>query len=89
MLLAHQAFLRKKGGAMKPTRARDQGILPIDSLKKLQDIRGSDYLDVNLDQRLDWDSLRARIKQEACAIQCPGDRADCHDSQYHRRLTVH
>ena len=40
----------------------DQGILPIDSLKKLQDIRGSDYLDVNLDQRLDWDSLRARIK---------------------------
>ena len=40
----------------------DQGILPIDSLKKLQEIRGSDYLDVNLDQRLDWDSLRARIK---------------------------
>ena len=30
----------------------DQGILPIDSLKKLQDIRGSDYLDVNLEPRL-------------------------------------
>ena len=41
----------------------DQGILPIDSLKKLQEVRGCDYLDVNLDQRLDWDSLRARIKQ--------------------------
>jgi len=41
----------------------DQGILPIDSLKKLQEVRGSDYLDVNFEQRLDWDSLRARIKQ--------------------------
>ena len=41
----------------------DQGILPIDSLKKLQEVRGCDYLDVNFDQRLDWDSLRARIKQ--------------------------
>ena len=41
----------------------DQGILPIDSLKKLQEVRGNDYLDVNFEQRLDWDSLRARIKQ--------------------------
>lgn len=41
----------------------DQGILPIDSLKQLQEVRGSDYLDVNFEQRLDWDSLRARIKQ--------------------------
>ncbi len=41
----------------------DQGILPIDSLKKLQEVRGSDYLDVNFEQRLDWDSLRTRIKQ--------------------------
>ncbi|MFL2837648.1 MAG: ribonucleoside-diphosphate reductase subunit alpha [Pseudohongiellaceae bacterium] len=41
----------------------DQGILPIDSLKKLQEVRGCDYLDVNFEQRLDWDSLRARIKQ--------------------------
>ena len=40
----------------------DQGILPIDSLKKLLEIRGSDYLDANLDQRLDWESLRASIK---------------------------
>ncbi|HAO89020.1 MAG TPA: ribonucleoside-diphosphate reductase subunit alpha [Gammaproteobacteria bacterium] len=41
----------------------DQGTLPIDSLKKLQEVRGCDYLDVNFEQRLDWDSLRARIKQ--------------------------
>lgn len=41
----------------------DQGILPIDSLKLLQKERGEDFLDVNMEQRLDWDSLRARIKQ--------------------------
>ena len=39
----------------------DQGILPIDSLKKLKEIRGEDYLDVNMDQHLDWQSLRERI----------------------------
>ncbi|MEX0965467.1 MAG: ribonucleoside-diphosphate reductase subunit alpha [Pseudohongiellaceae bacterium] len=41
----------------------DQGILPIDSLKLLREERGEEYLDVNMEQRLDWDSLRARIKQ--------------------------
>lgn len=41
----------------------DQGILPIDSLKLLQEERGADYLDVNMEQRLDWDSLRGRIQQ--------------------------
>ncbi len=41
----------------------DQGILPIDSLMKLKEVRGENYLDVNMDQRLDWDSLRKRIKQ--------------------------
>ena len=40
----------------------DQGILPIDSLKKLEEIRGKDYLDVNMEQRLDWQGLRGRIK---------------------------
>ena len=40
----------------------DQGILPIDSLKKLEEIRGKDYLDVNMEQRLDWQGLRERIK---------------------------
>ncbi|MCG8413994.1 MAG: ribonucleoside-diphosphate reductase subunit alpha [Pseudomonadales bacterium] len=41
----------------------DQGILPIDSLQKLKEARGEDYFDVNMDQRLDWASLRERIKQ--------------------------
>ena len=40
----------------------DQGILPIDSLKKLEEIRGKDYLDVNMEQHLDWQGLRERIK---------------------------
>ena len=40
----------------------DQGILPIDSLKRLEEIRGKDYLDVNMEQRLDWQSLREHIK---------------------------
>jgi ribonucleoside-diphosphate reductase alpha chain len=42
----------------------DQGILPIDSLKLLQQERGKDYLDVNLEQRLDWASLRQRIQEK-------------------------
>ncbi|MEX2469030.1 MAG: ribonucleoside-diphosphate reductase subunit alpha [Pseudohongiellaceae bacterium] len=41
----------------------DQGKLPIDSLRMLAEVRGPDYLDVNMDQRLDWDSLRTRIQQ--------------------------
>jgi ribonucleoside-diphosphate reductase alpha chain len=40
-----------------------KGILPIDSLKLLQSERGEDYLDVNLEQRLDWDGLRTRIAE--------------------------
>ena len=42
----------------------DQGILPIDSLKLLYEARGVDFLDVNMDQRLDWDSLRAKISKD-------------------------
>lgn len=41
----------------------DQGILPIDSLKLLKEARGDDYLDVNMEQRLDWASLRSRIQE--------------------------
>ena len=41
----------------------DQGILPIDSLKMLQDERGEEFLQANMEQRLDWDSLRTRIKE--------------------------
>jgi ribonucleoside-diphosphate reductase alpha chain len=39
-----------------------QGILPIDSLERLQNERGKEYLDVNLDMRFDWDDLRTRVK---------------------------
>ncbi len=41
----------------------DQGILPIDSLKMLQAARGDSYLDVDMTQTLDWDSLRQRVQQ--------------------------
>src|SRR5690554_982871 len=41
----------------------DQGILPIDSLKMLQQVRGEQYLEVDQSQTLDWDSLRQRIGQ--------------------------
>ncbi|MBT5483837.1 MAG: ribonucleoside-diphosphate reductase subunit alpha, partial [Gammaproteobacteria bacterium] len=40
-----------------------QGILPIDSLKKLQDERGEQYLEVDFSSTLDWDGMRARVKQ--------------------------
>ena len=37
-----------------------QGILPIDSMRRLAEERG-DYLQVNLEQTLDWDTLRQRV----------------------------
>jgi len=40
----------------------DQGILPIDSLKLLEEERGSDYLEINTEQRLDWDGVRERMR---------------------------
>ena len=39
-----------------------QGILPIDSLRNFKEIRGK-YLDVNMSQNLDWDTLREKIKK--------------------------
>ena len=38
-----------------------QGVLPIDSLARLQQERG-DFLDVDTSQTLDWDALRERVK---------------------------
>ena len=38
-----------------------QGILPIDSIKHLQEQRGG-YLDVDTSQTLDWDKLRTRVQ---------------------------
>lgn len=40
----------------------DQGILPVDSIKKLADARGK-YLEQNTDTTMDWDILRKRIKK--------------------------
>jgi ribonucleoside-diphosphate reductase alpha chain len=41
-----------------------QGILPIDSLKKLQVERGEEYTQVDFSTTLDWDSMRDRVKQK-------------------------
>ena len=40
----------------------DQGILPIDSIEKLQQYRGK-YLTQNTDRTLDWDTLRKKVKK--------------------------
>ncbi len=40
----------------------DRGILPQDSLRLLRDERGG-YVDVDMSATMDWDALRARIKQ--------------------------
>ena len=39
-----------------------QGILPIDSLKRLGDQRGPDYLQVDMSTTLDWKKLRASVR---------------------------
>jgi ribonucleoside-diphosphate reductase alpha chain len=39
-----------------------KGVLPIDSLKKLVNHRGADYIEVDESQTLDWDSLRDTVK---------------------------
>ncbi|MEH6558480.1 MAG: ribonucleoside-diphosphate reductase subunit alpha [Oceanicoccus sp.] len=41
-----------------------QGILPIDSVKKLVAERGSEYIDVDQSQTLDWNSLRAQVQEK-------------------------
>ena len=39
----------------------DQGILPIDSLKKLQQERGTQYIETDFSTTLDWNTLRDKI----------------------------
>ena len=39
-----------------------RGILPIDSLKMLQQERGADYLSVDMSAKLDWSALRAKVQ---------------------------
>jgi ribonucleoside-diphosphate reductase alpha chain len=39
-----------------------KGVLPIDSIKLLEENRGAKYIEVDHSQTMDWDSLRERIK---------------------------
>ena len=39
-----------------------QGVLPIDSLQRLQDRRGKDHLQVDLSTTLNWEKLRNRVR---------------------------
>jgi ribonucleoside-diphosphate reductase alpha chain len=39
-----------------------RGILPIDSLKLLQQERGEQYLEVDMSAKLDWSALRAKVQ---------------------------
>ena len=41
-----------------------QGILPIDSLQKLIDERGADYIEIDQSTTLDWDTLRQQVKDK-------------------------
>ena len=40
----------------------DQGIFPIDSIELLAEQRGKDFIDQNTDTTLDWEALRAAVK---------------------------
>lgn len=39
-----------------------QGILPIDSIQKLVEERGSDFIEVDTSSTMDWDTLRERVQ---------------------------
>jgi ribonucleoside-diphosphate reductase alpha chain len=56
--------LAKERGAYAsyPGSLWSRGILPIDSLQLLRKERGDAYLDVNMDTRLDWPKLRAKVQ---------------------------
>lgn len=41
-----------------------QGILPIDSLKNLEQQRGEQYCTLNYEQRLDWSNLRQQVQRD-------------------------
>jgi ribonucleoside-diphosphate reductase alpha chain len=42
----------------------DKGIMPLDSLKMLQEARGAEYLQVDTSSTLDWVALRQRVQQK-------------------------
>ena len=41
-----------------------QGVLPIDSLKRLRDERSGEYLDADFGTTLEWDKLRDRVRMQ-------------------------
>ena len=41
-----------------------QGILPIDSIEKLKQERGADYIEVDTSTTLDWDRIRAKVASQ-------------------------
>lgn len=57
-------YLAEERGAYESYKGSlwDRGILPIDSLKMLSEERGAEFLDVNMNETMDWTSLRERIK---------------------------
>ena len=46
----------------------DQGIFPIDSIELLAEQRGKDFIDQNTDTTLDWEALRAVVKDTGCLL---------------------
>jgi ribonucleoside-diphosphate reductase alpha chain len=66
-----------------------QGILPIDSLDKLEAERGSEYIKVDKSMTMDWDSLRERSSPRHAQLQRHGHRTDGDHRQHLRRLPVH
>lgn len=64
-----------------------QGILPIDSEKKLIEERGAKYIEVDLSETLDWAPLRERTERHP-QLEHHGHRADRDHRQHHRRLAV-
>ena len=42
----------------------DRGILPIDSIELLRSERGEQYMKMNSDQTMDWDSLRSKVQKQ-------------------------
>ncbi|MFN4329550.1 MAG: ribonucleoside-diphosphate reductase subunit alpha [Limnobacter sp.] len=59
------ADLAKERGTYSSYRGSlwDKGILPLDSIKLLEEARGG-YVEVDMSARMDWDSLRAKIKAQ-------------------------
>ena len=56
--------LAKERGAYAsyPGSLWSRGILPIDSLQKLRQERGDQYLDVNYDTSMDWEKIRRKVQ---------------------------